>query len=94
MLRILMMVVVVFAALWFFLKDAPSSTRIAEDEREQLDLARQGVEATEAMAEQMAAQSDAIRDEAISNIGSRTGSSAGSAIDMAGQAAEMQGGER
>lgn len=63
MLRLLIAMALVFAALWFYLKDGQEKQVAGEQQKEMIDTAQAAVQATEDVAAEMAKQSDAIRDE-------------------------------
>lgn len=65
MLRMLVVIVIAVAALWYFTRDSGSAMKIAEEQRDDLEIARDGAAAAEQAAAAMAAQSDAVRDQAM-----------------------------
>lgn len=69
MLRVLVVMVIAVAALWYFSRDAASTVKIAEDQREDLQSARESVEMIEQASAAAASQSDDIRDQAMGVIG-------------------------
>ena len=68
MLRMLVALALMFAVLWYLLKDGPQNTQAVEDDAEQLELATQAAGADAAASAAMAAQADAARDEALGGI--------------------------
>lgn len=65
MLRLLIAMALIFAGLWFYLKDGQEKQVAGEQQKEMIDTAAAAAKATEDMAAQMARQTDAIRDEAV-----------------------------
>lgn len=62
MLRLLIAMALIFAGLWFYLKDGQEKQVAGEQQREMIETAAAAAKATEDVAAQMAQQSDAIRD--------------------------------
>jgi hypothetical protein len=73
MLRVLVVLVVAVAALWYFTRDSAQQASVIEDQVEQLETARAGVDAAEQAAAAMAAQSDAVRDEVMGGMAQKDG---------------------
>lgn len=69
MLRILVVIVIAVAALWYFTRDAGTTAKIAEAQREDLETARAGAEMAEMAAAADAVRSDAARDAAMGVLG-------------------------
>lgn len=69
MLRVLVVLVIAVAALWYFTRDTAQEASVIEEQVEQLEMAKSGVSAAEEAAAAMAAQSDAIRSEALGGMG-------------------------
>lgn len=63
MLRLLIAILLIGAALWFYLKDGREQQVAGEQQKEMIDTAKQAAEMTEQVGAEMAKQSDAIRDE-------------------------------
>lgn len=72
MLRVLILLVIGIAAIWYLAKDAGQQAKIAEEPRETLEMAKQAKAATEDVAAAMAVQSDAIRNEAQAGFSRET----------------------
>lgn len=66
MIRILIAFALVAAALWFYFKDGRQQQVAGEQQKEMIETAKAAKEMTEHVSAQMAAQSDAIRDEITS----------------------------
>jgi len=73
MLRVLVVLVVAVAAIWYFTRDAAEEASVFEEQVEQIEIAETGVAAAEEAAAAMAAQSDAIRDEVMGGMGEKGG---------------------
>lgn len=69
MLRVLVVLVIAVAALWYFTRNAGEEASVIEDQVEQLESAKVSVKMAEDAAAAMAAQSDAIRDEVMGGAG-------------------------
>lgn len=65
MLRILISLALVFAVVWYMLKDGNDNNKVLQQQAEDIEVAKQAVQANEAMSASMAEQSDAIRDQAM-----------------------------
>lgn len=63
MLRLLIAILLIGAAVWFYLKDGREQQVAGEQQKEMIDTAKQAAEMTEQVSAEMAKQSDAIRDE-------------------------------
>lgn len=62
MLRLLIVAVIAFAAIWFFTKDAGRKQAAFEEQQETLENAREATQALEDASAAAAAQADAVRD--------------------------------
>ncbi|MFP5383891.1 MAG: hypothetical protein ACLGHG_07460 [Gammaproteobacteria bacterium] len=62
MLRLLVVLALVVAAVWYFTKDAGQREKLAEQQREVLEDAKTAAQAAEEASAAVAAQADAIRD--------------------------------
>lgn len=65
MLRLLVALVLVFVAVWYFVKEDRQDKAAIERKMEQVDVAAEAVRATEDASAAMAAQADASRDAAM-----------------------------
>ncbi len=65
MLRILISLVLVFAAAWFMLKNGNDNNKVFEQQVKDIEMAKAAAQATSRMSASMAKQSDAIRDQAM-----------------------------
>jgi hypothetical protein len=73
MFRMLVVIVIAVAALWYFTRDTGNAARIAEQQIEEMEMAKESVSAVEDAAAAMAAQSDAIRDQTMGAMGNQQG---------------------
>lgn len=62
MLRLLVVLALVVAAVWYFTKDAGQGEKLAEQQREVLEDAKTAAQAAEEASAAVAGQADAIRD--------------------------------
>lgn len=65
MLRLLVALVLVFVAVWYFVKEERQDKAAVERQMEQIDVAAEAARATEDASAAMAAQADAARDAAM-----------------------------
>lgn len=65
MLRIVVVLALAFAVLWYMLKDGNQNSQVLQEEAEKVEMAKAAVQSSEAMSAAMAEQTDAIRDAAL-----------------------------
>ena len=68
MLRILISLALVFAVVWFMLKDGNDNNKVLEQQVKDIEMAKAAAQATSQMSTSMAEQSNAIRDQAMSVV--------------------------
>lgn len=62
MLRIIISLALIFAVVWYMLKDGDEKKQVLEQQRQTLETAKTAAQATEEASAAMAKQTDAIRD--------------------------------
>lgn len=65
MLRILISLALVFAVVWFMLKDGNDNNKLLEQQVKDIEMAKAAAQASSQMSASMANQGDAIRDQAM-----------------------------
>lgn len=68
MLRMLVALALMFAVLWYLLREGPENRQAVEDDVAQMELATQAASADAAASAAMAVQADEARDAAIGGI--------------------------
>ena len=68
MLRILISMALIFAVVWYMLKDGNDNNKLLEQQLEKVDLARDAAAVAEQAAASIGEQGDATRDEAMEAI--------------------------